>query len=43
MANYIKLWGSPFFSASAIGLVVGIVLYLSLEYEGKGKTKVKKK
>ncbi len=43
MANYIKLWGSPFFSAPAIGLVVGIILYLSLEYEGKGKTKEKKK
>ncbi|NYT03205.1 MAG: hypothetical protein GKC00_00700, partial [Candidatus Methanofastidiosa archaeon] len=41
MANYVKLWGSPFFSAPAMGLVVGIILYLSLEYEGKGKAKKK--
>ena len=42
MANYVKLWGSPFFSAPAMGLVVGIVLYLALEYEG-GMAKTKKK
>ena len=43
MSNYIKLWGSPFFSAPAMGLVIGIILYLSLEYEGGEKTKAKKK
>ncbi len=39
MANYIKLWGSPFFSAPAMGLLVGIILYLSLEYESGKKNK----
>ena len=43
MANYVKLWGSPFFSAPAIGLATGVILWLILEYEGKGKGKEKKK
>ena len=39
MANYIKLWGSPFFSAPAMGLIIGIILYLTLEYESGKKNK----
>jgi hypothetical protein len=31
-ANYIKLWGSAFWSGPTMGLIIGAVLYLSLEY-----------
>jgi len=41
MANYVKLWGSPFFSAPAMGLATGVILWLVLEYQGKGKEKKK--
>ncbi len=34
VANYIQIWGSPFFSAPAVGLAVGTILYLLLEWEG---------
>jgi len=42
VGNYVTLWGSPFFSAPALGLVTGIVLYIILEYDG-GMAKAKKK
>ena len=31
-ANYVKLWGSPFWSGPTLALIVGAVLYFSLEY-----------
>jgi len=31
-ANYIKLWGSPFWSGPTMALIIGAVMYLSLEY-----------
>jgi hypothetical protein len=48
MANYVALWKpilgqySSFFSAPAMGLIVGIVLYVLIEMEG-GAAKTKKK
>jgi hypothetical protein len=34
-ANYVKLWGSPFWSGPTMALIIGAVLFLSLEYDGK--------
>lgn len=31
-ANYIKLWGNAFWSGPTMGLIIGAILYLSLEY-----------
>ncbi|MCP4347805.1 MAG: hypothetical protein GY795_20070 [Desulfobacterales bacterium] len=31
-ANYVKLWGNPFWSGPTMALIVGTVLYFSLEY-----------
>ncbi len=31
-ANYVQLWGSAFWSGPTMGLIIGAVLYLSLEY-----------
>lgn len=31
-ANYIKLWGNAFWSGPTMGLIIGVVLYLLLEY-----------
>lgn len=31
-ANYVKLWGSPFWSGPTLALIVGAVLYFSLEH-----------
>ncbi len=48
MANYVALWKpilgqySSFFSAPAMGLIVGIVLYILIEWEGGDKGKKKK-
>jgi hypothetical protein len=36
-ANYVKLWGSAFWSGPTMGLIVGIVLYLLLEYYPEAK------
>jgi hypothetical protein len=34
-ANYVKLWGSPFWSGPTMALIIGAVLFFSLEYDGK--------
>lgn len=31
-ANYVKLWGSPFWSGPTMALIVGAILYFSLEH-----------
>lgn len=31
-ANYVKLWGSPFWSGPTLALIAGAILYFSLEY-----------
>ncbi|MGD9973062.1 MAG: hypothetical protein AB7S77_08395 [Desulfatirhabdiaceae bacterium] len=31
-ANYVKLWGSAFWSGPTVGLIVGAILYFTLEY-----------
>jgi len=31
-ANYVKLWGSPFWSGPTLALIIGAVLYFSLEW-----------
>jgi hypothetical protein len=31
-ANYVQLWGNAFWSGPTMGLIIGAVLYLSLEY-----------
>lgn len=31
-ANYVKLWGSPFWSGPTIALILGAILYFSLEW-----------
>lgn len=31
-ANYVKLWGSPFWSGPTLALIIGAVLYFALEY-----------
>jgi hypothetical protein len=31
-ANYVKLWGSPFWSGPTIALIIGAILYFSLEW-----------
>jgi len=31
-ANYVKLWGNPFWSGPTLALIIGAVLYFSLEY-----------
>ena len=33
--NYVKLWGSPFWSGPTMGLIVGTVLYFILEYSSE--------
>ncbi|MFW2365647.1 MAG: hypothetical protein ACN4GW_04480 [Desulforhopalus sp.] len=32
-ANYVKLWGSPFWSGPTMALIIGAVLYFMLEHE----------
>jgi hypothetical protein len=34
-ANYVKLWGSPFWSGPTMALLIGAVMYLALEHEGR--------
>ncbi|MBN2785602.1 MAG: hypothetical protein JXR25_12330, partial [Pontiellaceae bacterium] len=34
-ANYVKLWGSPFWSGPTLALIIGAVLYFSLEYSAE--------
>lgn len=36
-ANYIKLWGNAFWSGPTMGLIIGAVLYFSLEYYPEAK------
>ncbi len=36
-ANYVKLWGSPFWSGPTLALIIGAVLYFSLEWYPEGK------
>ena len=36
-ANYVKLWGNSFWSGPTMGLIIGTVLYLSLEYYPEAK------
>jgi hypothetical protein len=36
-ANFVKLWHSAFWSGATVGLIVGAVLYFSLEYVPKAK------
>ncbi|MFZ3048116.1 MAG: hypothetical protein WA151_19540 [Desulfatirhabdiaceae bacterium] len=40
--NYVKLWGNAFWSGPTMGLIVGAILYLSLEYMPETKTEAKK-
>ncbi len=32
-ANYIKLWGNPFWSGPTLALIIGTILFFSLEYK----------
>ena len=32
-ANYVKLWGSPFWSGPTMALIIGAVMFFALEYE----------
>ncbi|MDM8524159.1 hypothetical protein QUF80_12385 [Desulfococcaceae bacterium HSG8] len=32
-ANYVKLWGSPFWSGPTMSLIIGAILFFSLEYK----------
>jgi hypothetical protein len=34
-ANYVKLWGSPFWSGPTMALLIGAVMYPALEHEGR--------
>jgi hypothetical protein len=36
-ANFVKLWHSAFWSGSTVGLLVGAILYFSLEYVPNAK------
>jgi len=38
-ANYVKLWGSPFWSGPTIALIIGVILYFTLEYKGSSESK----
>ncbi len=38
-ANYVKLWGSPFWSGPTIALIIGVILYFTLEYTGSSESK----
>lgn len=42
-ANYVKLWGSPFWSGPTMALIIGAVLFLALEYEGRKSEAVEAK
>ncbi|MCJ8499604.1 hypothetical protein [Desulfatitalea alkaliphila] len=38
-ANYVKLWGSPFWTGPTLALIVGAILYFSLEYYSEEERK----
>lgn len=42
-ANYVKLWGSPFWSGPTMALIIGAVLFFALEYEGRQSDAVEAK